>query len=201
MKKIMFYAGLATCLLSGIALADPVFTYTLQLPTISAGQEVDSNFTDYAFSWVGPLSVNAGPNTSCPTVCGPVIPGSTVKSGESFYTFAFTANLSLNDPVVLVKFSDFSGADFASSNTITFSITEPDSFWSTTGSNISFPTLGGAGANFSIGGTDPACTGCTISISESAATPEPRSAILLATLMAAAGFFVQRRRRQARAIG
>jgi len=205
MKMNWCYIGLVACLLSaGVARANQVsnqiYTYTLNLPTISGGQEVDSGFTQYAFSWVGPLMFNSAPNTSCPTVCGPVSGGSTVKAGYSFAGFDFTANLALSDAEAQINFSDFSGLDFSSSNTITFSFTEPDSFWAAQGSNISFTALDGTGASFSIGGTDPACTGCTVSISAVAATPEPRSSILLVAFLGGFGLLMQRRRKLSKTI-
>ena len=196
MRTNSLYVGLIACFLAGgMAQADQIYTYTLTLPSISGGAEVDSNFTQYAFSWIGPLKFNSADNTSCPTVCGPVSGGS-VKNGYSFAGFDFTA--SGLDPEAQVNFSDFSGPNFASSNTITFSFIEPDSFWAAQGSNISFTS--GTGANFSIGGTDPQCTACTVSITATAATPEPRSAILLVGLMGAIVLVIERRRRQSSAI-
>jgi hypothetical protein len=197
MKKNLLYLGVVPWLLiGGVAQADTVFTYDLHLPNITNSVEDDSAFTQYAFSWKGPLMFNSAAGTACPTVCGPVVPGSTVTPGESFAGFSFTADLTLSESEVLVNFSD------GGSNTVTFKLIEPDSFWSTTGTGLAFPSAKvGEGATFSVdSGTSAVCNKCTVDISESTATPEPRSSILLATLMAAAGLLVQRRRRQSKTI-
>jgi MYXO-CTERM domain-containing protein len=197
MKINSLYLGLVACLLiGGVARADQTYTYTIDLPSISGGAEVDSNFTQYAFSWVGPLMFNAAPNTACPTVCGPVTGGETVEDGYSFTGFDFTADLALSDAEAQINFSE----DADPSNTITFSFIEPDSFWEAQGNDISFTGLDGAGASFAIGGTDPVCTGCTVSIAAVTTTPEPRSSILLAALLGGFGLAVRRRRRQSKTI-
>jgi MYXO-CTERM domain-containing protein len=200
MRTNSLYIALAACFLAGgVARADSiatdqVYTYTLDLPSISSGLEVDSNFTLYEFSWVGPLMFNAAPNTSCPTVCGPVTGGETVKDGYSFAGFDFTADLALSEAEAQVNFSDGSG------DTVVFSFVEPDAFWATQGTDISFASLNeGEGASFAIGGTDPACAECTVSIEGTAATPEPRSAILLVALLGVFGLVM--RRRLAKTIG
>jgi hypothetical protein len=209
MKTPSLYLGLVACLLiAGVARADSVYTYILQLPTInSSGQEVDSGFTDYEFSWQGPLVYDAAPNTDCPTVCGPVTPGSTVEDGYIFDGFTFTSNGV--DAEVQVKFiePDINEAEAElgiegnvevcteCTKIITFTFVEPDSFWATQGTDISFPSLGSAGASFSVTGlADPTCDKCTVDISAAAtATPEPRSAILLVALLAAFGLVMRHR--------
>jgi hypothetical protein len=200
MKTSSLYFGLVACLLfGGVARAESVYTYILQLPTINgSGQAVDSGFTDYEFSWEGPLVYDAAPNTDCPTVCGPVTPGSTVENGYIFDGFTFTSDGV--DAEVQVKFiaSDIEAGGESGvegnvevctdcTKTITFTFIEPDSFWATLGDDISFPSLGGAGASFTVL-ADPACDQCTVDISAaSTATPEPRSSILLVSIMAAFG--------------
>ena len=193
------FAGLLVLAFSGTAAAIgvispplPTYTYTLTLPTISAGLEVDSGFTDYAFSWVGPLRVDSPPDSACPTVCGPVVAGASVKSTESFAGFSFTAFG--GDPEVNVMFSDFSGADFSQSNTVTFTFIEPDAFWATLG-----PQTFTTGASFAIGGNDPGCSECSVQTTAATptATPEPRSSILIATAMAGLALVsLHRRKRQ-----
>jgi hypothetical protein len=209
MRTSSLYLGLvASLLIGGVAQADSVYTYILQLPTInSSGQEVDSGFTDYAFSWEGPLVYDAAPNTDCPTVCGPVTPGSTVENGYIFDGFTFTADGA--DAEVQVKFieSDIDSEKESGgrgdvevcadcTKTITFTFIEPDSFWATQGSDISFPSLDGAGASFIVtGDTDPTCSMCAVNISAATATPEPRSAILLVAFLAAFGLVTRHRGR------
>jgi hypothetical protein len=164
------------------------FTYTLTLPNITGGVEDDRGFTNYSFSWVGPLRFNSPDNSSCPTVCGPDAGGS-VKSSELFAGFSFTASGS--NPEVNVMFSDFSGPNFASSNTVTFTIIEPDAFWA----NIGGQTFDNA--SFAIGGSDPACRECTVfttTTTTTTTTPEPGYSILIAMLMAGVAAVALRRR-------
>jgi hypothetical protein len=154
-----------------------IYTYTLNLPTIENSSEVDAVMTQYQFSWVGPYKYNAADNTACPTVCGPVLPLSSVKAGYNFSGFTFTADLALMDAEPEVGFEDALNA----SNTITFSFIEPNSFWAQTGANLAFTNSNndGTGAFWQIGGSDPACAGCTVTISAASPTPEPRSWMLL----------------------
>jgi len=192
MKAGSFCIGLlASCLMGGISRAD-TFIYNIHLPNITdAGAEDDSATTAYPFSWVGPLEFNAPAGSDCPTLCGPPL-GTTVNSNYFFDGFSFTADGT--DAEVLVQFAQFQPT-IDLTKTIVFSFVEPDSFWSTTGTGLSFPAVDGT-PNFSfLGGSATACEGCTIDISEVASTPEPRSAILLAALVGIAGVLVQRRRR------
>ncbi|HXE64130.1 MAG TPA: hypothetical protein VN519_11355 [Bryobacteraceae bacterium] len=194
-------------MLAGSIVAVPstdVFVYTLHLPSITNGVEDDSAFTDYQFSWVGPEMFNAAPNSACPTVCGPVLPGSTVTTGESFDHFSFTSSGS--DAEVDVLFSDFSGADFADSNTVTFKFVESDAFWAAPGS-FSFPTDGSA--SFVIGTapvhlTDtvsthatPAptnCQQCSLTVQD---TPEPNTSALIGGAFALLAVGLRKRFRRA----
>jgi hypothetical protein len=198
MKKNLSYLGVVTCLLtSGLAKADTDYIYNIHLPNITGGTESDGTFTQYPFSWIGPLKFNAGAGTDCPTLCGPPL-GTTVNSNYFFDGFTFTADLGLSDAEAEVKFANFSNH----SDTIIFSFIEPDSFWSTLGTGLSFPTATlGEGGTFSVdGGTSIVCNECTVDIS-TVTTPEPRSSILLGLLVGAAGLVIERRRRQLKAIG
>jgi hypothetical protein len=164
--------------------------------------EDDSAFTDYQFSWVGPLKFNAADNSACPTVCGPVTPGSTVTEGESFDTFSFTSSGS--DAEVDVLFSDFSGDTFDDSNTVTFKFVESDAFWATPGS-VTFPTDGSA--SFVIGTAPPpqnlpseisssdtgspiTCIHCSLDIQD---TPEPSTSALFAGALGGLALLLRKR--------
>ncbi len=196
MRTNSFCIALFACFLIGSAAqAENIYTYTLNLPSIANGAELNGVTTQYQFSWIGPYIYNAPPNSACPTVCGPVVPGSSVKAGYSFSGFDFTADLALSDPEAQINFS----SDLDASNTVTFSFIEPDSFWAQSGSNIAFTNSNGdgTGATFAIGGTDPACTNCTVSISQSSSTPEPCSSILLAGPLALFAFAIWRKRASA----
>lgn len=193
--KTLHVALIACFSLAGAARADQIYTYEVNLPTIVNGMEVDSVTTQYEFSWVGPLKYNAGPNTACPTVCGPVVPGASVKAGYAFAGFDFTAVG--GDAEAQINFSDFSGSDFSSSQTVTFSFIEPDSFWAQQGNGVAFASSDGTtpGASYSFnGGNDPGCTGCTVSISASSSAPEPSSTMLV--LPGAVALFGSLRRRK-----
>ncbi|HEX4276734.1 MAG TPA: PEP-CTERM sorting domain-containing protein [Bryobacteraceae bacterium] len=181
------------------------FVYTLHLPTVTDDVEDDSTMTEYQFSWVGPLRFNSPDNSACPTVCGPVAPGSTVADGESFDTFNFSSSDS--NPEVNVQFSDFSANTFANSNTTTFTFIEPDAFWAATGSKA-FPTDRSA---FFVTGTAPPpptqtlsvlttentapiiCEACSVDAVDIATIPEPGTSTLLA---GAAGVLLLVRRRR-----
>lgn len=189
-----------------------IFLYTLELPNITNGVEDDSAFTAYQFSWIGPEMFNAAPNTACPTTCGPVVPGSTVTSGESFAGFGFTSSGS--DGEVEVGFSDFSGgtggiftSDYSNSNTVTFEFVESDAFWARPGT-VAFPTDGSA--SFVIGtapalvsaesvsghdtGSPVTCQQCTLSIQD---TPEPNTSALFAGALGGFGLILRKRFRRA----
>ncbi len=196
MKNNLFYFGLVTCLLTGgVVRADTEFIYNIHLPNITnGGAEDDSAFTQYPFSWTGPLKFNAPAGSDCPTLCGPPL-GTTVNSNYFFDGFSFTSVGS--DAEVLVKFAQFLPS-IDLSKQIIFSFVESDAFWSTTGTGLSFPSVSGTPSFTFLGGSATACTGCTVDIS-TVTTPEPRSAILLGLLVAAAGVLVERRRRQATA--
>jgi hypothetical protein len=195
MKATSFCVGLvASCLIGGVAQAD-TFIYNIHLPNITdAGAEDDSATTAYPYSWVGPQKFNAAPNTDCPTLCGPPL-GTTVNSNYFFAGFTFTADLSVSDAETKITFDQFANH----SNQIVFSFVEPDSFWSTTGTGLSFPAVDGTPSFTFLGGSPATCSGCTIDISEVASTPEPRSAILLAALIGI-GVMIERRRKQVKGL-
>jgi hypothetical protein len=188
---------IASLLIGGVARADEIYTYSINLPSITnAGLESDAGgFTAYPFSWEGPLMFNAAAGTACPTVCGPAL-GTTVNPGYFFAGFSFTADLGLSDSKVLVSFDSFSNP----SNQIVFSFTEPDSFWATTGTGISFPSVGGTPSFTFDGGAATACTGCSIDISKTAATPEPRLTLVLLAFLGIGGLVLERRRKLARSM-
>ncbi len=180
-------AGMALLTGAVIGLATPAvaevvtnsnYLYTLYLPAISGGVEQTGGYTEYQFDWVGALMYNAAPNTACPTICGPVSAGETVKAGYYFDGFSFTSN-GISDSEVIIKFADGGG------NTITFNFIEPDSFWAAFGtqtfaSNSQSPP-DGVGASFSIGGTDPGCDACKLGAQLEA--PEPGTPILAAAML------------------
>jgi len=196
MKATSFCIGLvASCLIGGAAHAD-TFIYNIHLPNITdGGSEDDSATTAYPFSWTGPLEFNAPAGSDCPTLCGPPL-GTTVNANYFFGGFTFTADLALSDAEVEVAFDQFANH----SNQIIFSFIEPDSFWDTPGTGLSFPTVAGTPSFTFLGGSATTCSGCTIDISEVASTPEPRSAILLAALVGIFGVVIERRRKQIKAL-
>ncbi len=187
--------------------APPTYIYDLTLPSVSGGVENDSSFTGYSFSFAGPLVYNQAPGAFCPAVCGPDVAGSTVKPGYTFYGFINTsgAGPTVFDPEIQVLFSDNSGAvdssgsNFYTSNTVTFTLIEPEAFWATPGAQsfaaVDYP---GDGASYSIGGTDPPCTGCSLTTSTSSPTPEPGYAWPMMAGMAglAAALRLHRKRRR-----
>ncbi len=195
MKANPVSLGLMACLLmGGIARADVIYTYSINLPGISdTGVENDGSTTAYPFTWEGALMFNAPANSDCPTVCGPPL-GTTINPNYFFAGFTFTADLALSDSEVEVAFDQF--ADH--SKQIVFTFVEPDSFWSTTGTAIAFPSVAGTPSFTFLGGTATDCAGCTIDISEAGttATPEPRLSILLVGIVGVFGLALQRRRRQ-----
>jgi len=205
-KALLILLGIAVPAYSGIQpVTPPTYVYDLTLPSISSGLEDDSSFTSYSFSFVGPLVYNQAPGAFCPTVCGPDITGSSVKPGYTFYGFINTsgAGPTALDPEIQVLFSDNSGAidssgsNFYTSNTVTFTFIEPDSFWSTPGAQsfaaVDYP---GEGASYSIGGTDPPCMECSISTTSSSPTPEPRYLFPVMAGMAGLAAAVRLRRKR-----
>ncbi len=193
MRAHLFVFGLVTCfLMAAMAQAD-TFIYTIHLPNITnTGTEDDTATTAYPFSWVGPLKFNAPAGSDCPTLCGPPL-GTTVNSNYFFDGFSFTADGT--DAEVLVKFAQFVPS-IDLTKTIVFSFVEPDAFWSTLGTGLSFPAVDTT-PNFSfLGGDVQTCNGCTIDIAEVASTPEPRSAILLGGLVGLFGVALRRRQQQ-----
>jgi hypothetical protein len=133
-------------LLAGAASAGvtDTFDYTLSLPDIivtpscqSLGTNIpcgttaedDSTFSDYEFSWLGPLQYNA--SADCPGNCGPigsapVVSGSSVNSSYIFGSFSFSGDSTLAEPIVSLEFTD-------ANRVIFFSFEDPNSFWSTPG--------------------------------------------------------------------
>ena len=199
MKVNFLWTAVLACFLAGsVARADSTYIYSINLPDITnAGAENDAGgITAYPFSWVGPLQFNAAAGTSCPTLCGPPL-GTTVNAGYFFDGFSFTADLALSDAEVLVKFASFSDP----TKLIVFSFIEPDSFWSTTGTGRSFPTVAGTPSFTFDGGSATACTGCTVDISTVASTPEPSFSFLVAALIGLIAVAARSRQKKSPAIG
>lgn len=204
----VFLAGFLLLAGAGGASAQNNFTYTLSLPNVDfnacegvsgegcGATEDDSTFTQYEFSWVGPLVYNAAPDTSCPTVCGPVVSGATVNSNYTFSTFIFSGDPTLSQPVAEVQFVD-------GESTLTFYFDDPNSFWATPGS-YTFGNNGTSELNYFEtgfnGGAESLeqgiinCNECSLAI---AATPEPASSFLLATGLAVCLMLLKRLRRSA----
>jgi hypothetical protein len=206
MKALLILFGMAIPAFSDVT--PPTYVYDLTLPSISGGLEDDSSFTSYSFSFAGPFVFDQAPGAFCPAVCGPDILGSSVKPGYTFYGFINTsgAGPTAFDPEIQVLFSDNSGAvdssgsNFYTSNTVTFTFIEPDSFWSTPGAQsfaaVDYP---GEGASYSIGGTDPPCFECSMTTSISSPTPSsptPEPGYLFPAMAGMAGLAAMRFRRR-----
>jgi hypothetical protein len=213
---VMVALGAASNMMADGIIAAPSgtqdYTYDLSLPSITIGDvatENDSALFDVEFSWLGPEMYNAGPNTSCPLGC-PVdgtTPGSPA-AGFSLAGFTFTASTGEDcataEPAdgcgeVIVNFQD------AASDQITYTLIEPDVFWSTSGADTFASGDGiGTGASWVYvpSGTselpDPGCTLCSVTTTATAAAPEPGTWLLLAGGLGAA-FFKARGRRSAAA--
>ena len=183
--KLGLRFALLTLALSGVTKASVIFTpptyeYVISVPAIVSGVESTPDQGEFFFSWVGPLQFNAAPNTACPVGCYSLFGGP--KPGYTG-SIAFTADLTLSEAEVLLTYTDPNN----SSNTVTFSFVEPDSFWATTGFAASFPSAQtGEGASFAIGGVDPPCASCSLETSI-ASTPEPGSWTLLAFVLVRRG--------------
>jgi len=190
-RTVLLLAGMVL-VLAGAAAATTApllqYNYELSLPAISSGQEGSANTAQVDFSWIGPLRYNSPPNSLPPNCCQFI---GTPKAGEYPYQITFTASGS--DPEVIVTYSDFSGSDFSSSNTLTFTFIQPDSFWAVVGTQ-NFLVDGSGTATFEVGGIDPNCQSCTLTTTTSVmATPEPSSLLLLSAGLAGFAGVIRRK--------
>jgi hypothetical protein len=188
------------------------FTYDLSLPSITivkgVATENDSIHFDIDFSWLGQEKYNADPGTSCPLGC-PVdgtTPGSP-SSGFSNPSFLFTASTSEDCAIgcgeAILQYQN-GGAR------ITYTLIEPDLFWSTNGLHT-FAAGDGVGSGASwiyqappselpagivLDQSNPiqGCGACSVTTSQSPVAPEPGTWLLLGSGLGAAMFASRYRR-------
>lgn len=200
------------------------WVYDLTLPTFT-GETPDGGNFNFEFDWLGALQFNAPPNSSCPLGCPLGTPG-TPEAGFSYSGMSFTSadptgcgagcaevliSFSQAPPVTLPLINRSLVDQSASDLTLTFTLLEPDSFWSTMGfqnfANNQGNVAIGAGYAFSGGilingqltGQATSEIGCSANCSVDTSTvPEPGSPLLmLAGLTGLAGLMAVIRRRLA----
>lgn len=173
------------------------YQYLMTLPTLETGIPDYTQPFQYKFSFVGPLTAeNPSGWLYCPLYCGPVgTPGTPmIHISDNPYTDWNTVIIgsSGSDAVLAVQYGGWNCFEVpqCSFNVITFTFTEPDSFWSTLGEHI----VDNAVISWNNGTATEtfACTECAVFT----ATPEPGLLMPLGVLFAGLFTSIFRRRRR-----
>ena len=172
------------------------YQYQLTLPTIVGGTPDYSQTFQYEFSNTGPLTYeNPSGWLVCPIYCGPL--GSPGAPDPTIYGNPYEDFNSINvgasgmDAVLTVEYGGFDCVGPCTFETITYTLTEPDSFWASLGQqtfdNASITVVDG-----SLTENSP-CTQCVVST----ATPEAGQWVPLVFLLSGLALTVRHRRRRA----